>query len=74
MAEPFPMQSPLINEHEAAERLGLSFRTLQRWRYQGGGPRFVKVGPAKKSAVRYRESDIDEYIASGVHATTGELG
>ena len=33
-----------LNENQAAELLGFSVRTLQSWRMQGGGPRYVKVG------------------------------
>jgi hypothetical protein len=36
--------SRLVTEHEAAERLRVSVRTLQKWRLPGNGPRFVKLG------------------------------
>jgi excisionase family DNA binding protein len=45
---------------QAAAYLGLSPNTLNRWRYTGDGPRFVKLG----RAVRYRIEDLDEWVAS----------
>jgi predicted DNA-binding transcriptional regulator AlpA len=56
----------LIDEKEAAARLGLSVRTLQKWRLLGCGPRFVKLG----HAVRYAETEIDAFIHSRERAST----
>ena len=39
----------LLNEHEAAQVLGLKVATLRRWRWAGKPPRFLKIG----AAVRY---------------------
>ena len=39
-----------VNEHEAAGILGLKVATLQKWRWEGTGPKFLKVG----RLVRYR--------------------
>lgn len=36
----------------------VSARTLQRWRFVGIGPKFLKLG----RMVRYRRSDLDAYI------------
>ena len=51
---------------EAADYLGLSKNTLNRWRHTGDGPRFVKLG----RAVRYRREDLDEWVASCSRAST----
>jgi excisionase family DNA binding protein len=48
----------LIDEVELAVRLGVSRSTLQSWRYEGRGPRFIKLG----RLVRYRNADIDAYL------------
>ena len=37
------MKKVAINEHELAERWGLSPKTLQRWRSEGRGPRYLKL-------------------------------
>lgn len=52
----------LIDEHETAARLGLSVRTLRRWRWARKGLPYVKVGAV---AVRYSERDISSFISVG---------
>lgn len=50
----------LMTEVEISERLNVSLASLRRWRLEGRGPRFVKVG----SLVRYRPEDLDQWLAS----------
>jgi excisionase family DNA binding protein len=64
------MQSALIPQGAVAQRLGISERTLERKRCDGTGPRFVKCG----RAVRYRESDIEEWLESQTVRSTSEAG
>ena len=47
-----------VNEHEAAGILGLKVATLQKWRWVGTGPKFLKVG----RLVRYRLSDLNDFL------------
>ncbi len=58
----------LLTQREAAELLRLSERTLERLRLTGGGPRFCRLG----HAVRYREADLESWIASRVVGSTSE--
>jgi hypothetical protein len=51
----------LVDEHEAAARLGLTVATLRRWRWARRGIHWVKVG----AAVRYVPSDITAFIEAG---------
>jgi predicted DNA-binding transcriptional regulator AlpA len=51
------MTKNLIAEREAAALLGLSAKTLQRWRWIKQGPKFVKLG----GAVRYSIRDLEEF-------------
>ena len=60
--------SPVLNEHRAAELLGLSVRTLQRFRVEGRGPRFLKLG---KKRVAYSEADIAAWIENCRRESTG---
>jgi len=46
---------------EAADYLGLSVSTLNKWRVTGDGPKFVKLG----RAVAYRISDLHEWLETG---------
>ena len=50
----------LLGNSEAAAFLGVSPDTLPKWRWAGTGPVFVKVG----RSVKYRLSDLEEYLAS----------
>ena len=60
------MSNKLLKEHAVADRLGLSVWTLRKYRSEGGGPRFVKIG----SSVRYTEDDIAEYIRQNTRHST----
>ncbi len=53
----------LLSQKEAAEKLGLSPKTLEKWR-SIGRPRlpYVRLG----SAIKYRESDIAKFINDSV--------
>jgi excisionase family DNA binding protein len=62
------MQLRLLTQSEAAKMLRLSERTLERLRLQGGGPKFVKAN----RSVRYREADLEAWIAARVVSSTSE--
>lgn len=62
------MLEPLLNTDEAAACLGTTKRTLEAWRYEGGGPAFVKLGGRM---VRYRPRDLEAFIAAGARVNTG---
>ena len=48
----------LLRPDEVAERLGVSERTLERWRAAGQGPAFVTIG----RMVRYAESAVAGFV------------
>ena len=61
----------LFDEDGAALYVGgsqspLSARTMQRWRLEGIGPNYVKLG----RLVRYRKSDLDRFIDERTHSST----
>jgi excisionase family DNA binding protein len=58
----------MLTVHEAADYLRLSQRTLERLRTSGLGPKFVKCG----RSIRYRLTDLDQWIASPVVGSTSE--
>lgn len=53
----------LMNDAQAALKLGVSPATLRSWRCRGIGPSFVKMGVGKKAPVRYSASDVEQFIA-----------
>jgi hypothetical protein len=59
----------LLTQHDAALVLKISVRTLERWRVQGIGPRFVRLS----HSIRYRQQDLDAHIASRVVGSTAFL-
>ena len=62
------MLEQLYNEKETAKLLSLSIKTLQRYRYTGGGPIYIKLG----KSVRYKESDIEKYVSERTRYITTE--
>lgn len=54
------MTTELLTPDALAETLGVSTKTLDRWRRGGEGPAFVQVG----ASVRYLASDVDAWITA----------
>ena len=55
-----------LNQMEVARRWSLSPRTLERWRWIGQGPQFLKVG----GRVVYRLADIEAFEAGQLRTST----
>lgn len=55
-----------IDQKALAERWLMSPRTLEQWRWQGRGPRYLKLG----GRVIYPLSEIEAYEAESLHANT----
>ena len=51
-----------LTAKQAAEYLNLAYLTLCRWRSQGTGPRFVRMGTGTRCSIRYSLKDLDAYI------------
>ena len=60
----------LIDEHEAARILGLSVKTLRRWRWAGKPPPFLKIG----AAVRYEPAELAALIEAARRTSTTDSG
>ncbi len=63
----------VFGERDAGKYLGgerhpVSERTLQRWRLEGVGPKFLKLG----RLVRYRKSDLDSWSDAQLRASTSQ--
>ena len=61
-----------LTTKEAALYLRLSRRTLERYRVQGTGPRYIKAGPGKRARVRYRREDLQAWLEGFVFTSTAE--
>lgn len=62
------MQKMMINEAELAERWNLSPKTLQRWRSEGRGPRFMKMS----KRVVYPMDEVLDFESQALRASTWE--
>lgn len=51
------MSQDHLNQIDLARRWKLSHRTLERWRYTGQGPAFLKLG----GRVLYRREDVEAF-------------
>ena len=58
-----------LNENDAARILGLSARTLQKFRCVGGGPKFAKFGT---KSVRYLRSEVLAWAGERAKGSTSE--
>jgi predicted site-specific integrase-resolvase len=55
-----------LNQIDLADRWNISHRTLERWRWTGEGPCFVKLG----GRVVYRLEDVEAFERAKVRAST----
>ncbi len=62
------MEIKHFNQRELAKRWGVSETTLERWRAEGIGPKFLKLG----GRVMYREQDIESFEESCLRQSTSE--
>jgi len=57
-----------FDEKWAARVIGVSVQTIRRWRYDGGGPDFLRLG----GSIRYREADVEKWMAAQRVSSSGE--
>jgi len=57
----------LLRPPAAAEFLGLAVQTLARWRIEGNGPRYVKLGTR---LVAYPEDELHAFVAERRRSTS----
>jgi predicted DNA-binding transcriptional regulator AlpA len=57
------LPSEVVRPAEAALVLSVSLSLLKKWRVQGGGPRFVRLGGR---AIGYRRADLSDWIAARI--------
>ena len=59
------MTPEVLDTAGAAELLGVTEDRMKKWRHTGYGPPFIPWGPR---TVRYRVSDLHEFLAAAVTA------
>jgi hypothetical protein len=58
-----------LNQVELSRRWSISPRTLERWRWLGQGPQFLKIG----GRVVYRLGDVEAYETLQVRTSTASV-
>lgn len=61
-----PGDRRVLNENELAQRWGISPKTLQRWRSEGRGPRYLKLS----KRVSYPLESVIDFERSALHEST----
>lgn len=59
-----------LTTKQAATRLGCAPHTLAKWRLDGSGPRFMKLG----RAVRYSEDALQNWMRERERRSTADQG
>ncbi len=63
------MSTRHLNQVQLADRWCISPRTLERWRWLGQGPRYLKIG----GRVVYRLDDVEAYEARQLRTSTASV-
>ena len=61
-----------ITTVQAADYLNLSPKTLERYRVDGNGPPFHKLGKGKRSRVLYKLDDLETWLQSCRYLSTSQ--
>jgi predicted DNA-binding transcriptional regulator AlpA len=61
-----PGDRRVLNENELAQRWGISPKTLQRWRSEGRGPRYLKLS----KRVSYPLESVIDFERIALHEST----
>lgn len=64
----------MLTTVEAAAYLRLSPRTLERFRVEGTGPRYLKAGAGKRARVLYEPDELRKWLGGFSYASTTEYG
>jgi predicted site-specific integrase-resolvase len=62
------MATKHLNQIDLANRWNVSHRTLERWRWTGEGPQYIKLG----GRVVYRLEDVEAFEADQIRRSTAE--
>lgn len=71
---PFNQPRRLLRPSDVARMLAVSRDTLARWRAEGRGPSFIKLGKGRKSTVRYTQDSVREFLACSATHASGTRG
>ncbi len=64
----------LLTPREVAVEMKVSTIALARWRRTGSGPKFLKLTRGRSGLIRYRRSDLDEFLSASLRLSTSDTG
>ncbi len=70
-SSPEDAREPLLRQREAADILNVSPRTLEAWRWRGGGPQYLQLSIR---CIRYRRSDLEAWERDRERQNTSDPG
>jgi predicted DNA-binding transcriptional regulator AlpA len=62
------LPSPFLRAPQAAQYVGLSPRTLEKYRGNGTGPKYSKIG----GRILYATDDLTKWVELGAHRSTAD--
>lgn len=65
------MTTRFLTPDELAALLAVSPKTIEKWRWSGAGPEFVRL-PSR--AIRYPASAVEQWLAARVARSTSDRG
>jgi predicted DNA-binding transcriptional regulator AlpA len=71
MEQPMSVIKRVLRTRQAAEHVGLSASTLEKFRLRGNGPPYLKAGP---KIVVYRVEDLDAWLDANRRRSTSDPG
>ncbi|MUL39713.1 helix-turn-helix domain-containing protein [Streptomonospora sp. PA3] len=66
------MSTKYLTTEQAAELAGVRPKTLVMMRYEGRGPRYVKLSPGRSGRVRYPEAAVIAWLKAREQGGDGE--
>jgi predicted DNA-binding transcriptional regulator AlpA len=64
------MEKLVLDEHDLSARWGVNVKTLKRWRNEGRGPRYIKIG----RSVTYLPKDIEHFETHALYIRGSSAG
>lgn len=64
------LEDQCVDERLTARLLGVKPGTLQKWRWEGKGPKWCRVG----RLVRYRRSELERFLSDAERSSTSDTG
>ncbi len=68
------MTTPVLKNDEVAALIGIAGDTLKRWRVQGKGPRYRKIGTSRQGAVCYDRAEVEAWLKAREVQSTSQYG